>query len=168
MPVLIRESKPVNNIIILVYSETYFQSFFEKHCQRADTESSEYTVVVVDEDEHPGETGIRTIFEEIIVSKRFELRQGTIFVRLPLPYMAREYDGVEDKWLDDKPGVGDFRVRDCQRLERQEDYDVLLKTKGITHEDISAVQAIKERAKRDNLLVRSVWYLGHLDVVKVG
>ena len=177
MPILPRPSKlsyPEKNqyhgaqgaIIIIVYSEQHFRGFFDKHCGKADSEDPEYTVVVLGEEDCPSEDTVRQVFEKLVTGKYFEFDRKTVFLPLPHPYKARNYNGIEDQWLDEKPGEGNLRIEGCHKLVSRQDYARLLQTRELTPTDIGAIDAIKEKAKMENLIVKFTFYLGHIDVIK--
>lgn len=178
MPVLIRPSKlsrenkkryPNSNnaVIIIVYSESHFDAFYNKHCGRADTVSPEYTLLVINGVMCPRKKDIKRDFEKIITRPDFQINEGTIFVRLPEQYKARIYSGTEDIFLDKTAGKGNFRIRDCKKIVSPADYRRLIKTGEITKEDIITINAIKEDANREDITIKFVLFIGHIDIVKI-
>lgn len=177
MPVLIRTSRlskedkkkyPNSNgaIIIIIYSESHFEGFYNKHCGRADTESLEYTTLVVNEIECPRKTDLRRDFEKLFVSEKFPICEGTILVRLPPQYKARIYSGTEDIFLDETAGKGNFKIRNCKKLTSPIDYVRLIEAGEITQKEANTVNSIKEWANHENIAVKFVLFIGHINVIK--
>jgi len=169
MPTLIRQTKPKKTIILIVYSELHFQAFYQKHCGRGDTLSPEYTVIVIGEEDHPRKKHIRRAFEEKNTGRNFLLQenQHELFLLLPPPFMARKYNGLTDEWIDKKPGEGTFRINGCKKLKHRKDIDYLLRSGELNQKDIYGIDSIKEYAKNNNLTIKFIWYIGHIDVVKL-
>ncbi len=125
MPILLRPVKlkkdekekyhGFKGVILIVYSDIYFDLFYDRHCAR-NHKIPEFTVVVIGEEEFPSKKNIKEALEQILVSKAFKLKERDRFAELPAPFFARTWSLRKEYFSDDAPAEAILRFQNCSKV----------------------------------------------------
>ncbi len=151
-----------NGIIIIVYSDVYFDLFYTRHCAKKH-EILEFTVIVVGEKATPVKENIKEELKRIM-TKELKLKKGTLFAELSAPYFARIWSLRKNWFIDEVPDAAVLRFENCDEVSYA-DLETLRNQGAIIQADIDAVRDMRSNAEKNKLLIK-VWFIGHTDVIK--
>ena len=63
---------------IIIYSESDFDAFYNKHCKRMPNDNNPFTVMVVDDVNIPSKEEVKAILEEVLRERSCKLKKGLV------------------------------------------------------------------------------------------
>ena len=161
---------------VVIYSESDFDAFYDKHCARAPNDNNPFTVLVTDGTSIPTRQETRTLFEETLKrgTTRFEKdwlsHNGKIITRVehaglfskPRHAVRTYFQGS----FQDEPRQGNFRCRDVREIFPRQLMDIFAGG-HISQLELQNLQNIWKFAfsPRCEYAISYIWAIGHTDAI---
>jgi len=130
-------AQPRRKITILVYSETDFQRFFQKHVRRE--ASGEYTVIAKNDTQIPPISEIRILIENALLKGKMNWANETLFQGVPEPFCTRTWNSSSG--FVDKSANNGLLFRDLVKITRKNMGVLRTEITKLAYENLRAIWA---------------------------
>lgn len=163
---------------IVIYSESDFDAFYNKHCLRIPNDNNPFTVMVVNDVNVPQKQEVRALMEEVLRRNRLKLKKGwlskTGTITEGIGYWelnpAHKVRTFFNNSFVDAPRRGSFRFRDVQTIFPRQLADIFSEghIPKLELENLKSIWKFAvdpSTAYMCEYAVLYIWIIGHTDII---